>query len=256
MSTLKVDLTGRNAIVTGASRGIGRAIATALGANGAHVIVNYRSNVQAAEETVNKIQSAGGKAWPVQADISQPDNIARLFATAKERFGDRLDILINNAGGPNDLHPLATMPKQIWDECLATNLTAVFLCTQAAWPLLPDRTGRIINVTSISARSGGGPHMTQYAAAKGGLSNFIRACAKEFAPRGITVNGLAPGVIYTDAHKFGTPPEELADLKGKIPLARLGVAEDCVGAVLMLCSDQGAFITGEIIEINGGMMMN
>jgi len=256
MQPLKLDLTGTTALVTGASRGIGRAIAVGLGRHGAAVIVNYHANAEAAQQVVDQIEADGGRAWAVQADVSSKQQVSRLFEQARRHLGDRLHILVNNAGGPAARYPLADMPEEAWDECLAVNLKGAFLCTQAAWPLLVDGEGRVINVTSISARSGGGPGMAHYAAAKAAMSNFTRACAKEFASRHITVNGIAPGVIYTDLHKHGTPKQELDDLRTRIPLQRLGDAEDIVGAALLFCSRDGSYITGEIIEINGGLMMN
>ena len=256
MSEMIVDLKGRRALVTGAGRGIGRAIAVALGRSGADVIVNYHSNAKAAEETVREIRSAGRHARAIQADVGREADVERIFSAVREHFGDRLDILVNNAGGTSEKDKLDSMTAGTWSRCLAVNLDGVFYCTRAAVPLLPDGTSRIINVTSISARTGGGPEMTHYAAVKGAVSNFTRACAKELGPRGITVNGIAPGVIYTDLHKLGTAKEELEMLKERTPLGRLGDAEDCAGAVLFLCSRQAAYITGEIIEINGGLMMN
>ena len=256
MDSLSVDLTGRTALVTGASRGIGRAIAVGLGRCGADVIVNYHTNAEAADQTVAMIADAGGQACAVQADVASKPDVDRLFDAVRERFGDRLDILVNNAGGPTDRHPLATMPEEAWRRCLALNLDSAFFCTQAAWSLLPDGAGRVINVTSISARTGGGPEACPYAAAKGGLSNFTRACAKEFAPRRITVNAIAPGVIETDLHKYGTPPEEFRAVVGRIPLGVAGQPEDVGGAVLLLCAPEGGYITGEIIEVNGGLLMS
>jgi len=256
VASLSVDLTGKTALVTGASRGIGRAITVGLGRCGADVIVNYHTNAKAADQTVAMIADAGGQACAVQADVASKPDVDRLFGAVRERFGDRLDILVNNAGGPTDRHPLATMPEEVWRRCLALNLDSAFFCTQAAWGLLPDGAGHVINVTSISARTGGGPEASPYAAAKGGLSNFTRACAKEFAPRRITVNAIAPGVIETDLHRYGTPPEEFRAVVGRIPLGAAGQPEDVVGAVLLLCAPEGGYITGEIIEVNGGLLMS
>ena len=249
------SFSGRTALVTGGSRGIGRAIALALGRSGVQVIVNYHTNDSAAEEVVECIKADGGQAWPVQADVGTKADVDKLFAETQQFVGTCLDILINNAGGPAERYSLATMPEEVWDGCLATNLKSAFLCTQAALGLLPDGSGRIVNVTSISARTGGGPGMSHYAAAKGGMSNFTRACAKELADRGITVNGIAPGVIYTDLHKHGTPQQELDELEGRIPLGRLGQVDDVAGVALFLCSAEAAYVTGEIVEVNGGLLM-
>jgi len=250
------ELKGKAALVTGASRGIGRAVAVGLGRAGVRVVVNYHSSGVAAEEVVEEIRAGGTDAWAVRADVGKKDEVEDLFRVARTHLGERLDILVNNAGGPGERHLIGSMPEEVWDRCLDVNLKSVFLCTQAAWDLLPDATGRIINVTSISARSGGPPGGAHYSTAKAGLSNLTRACAKELAPRRITVNGIAPGVIYTDIHKKLTPPDELDKLKTRIPLGVLGEAEDIVGTVLFLASSGSAYITGEIVEVNGGMLMN
>ena len=252
---MQKNLTGNTALVTGASRGIGRGISIALGECGAKVVVNYNTNAKAASETVEKIIAAGGSAIAVQADVSKKADVTHLFEKVREFCDGCLDILVNNAGGRAEVAPIANMREDVWDDCISVNLKGVFLCTQAAIPLLPDSTGRIINVTSISARSGASVGLSHYAAAKAGLSNFTRNSAKELAGRGITVNAIAPGVIYTDLHKDNTPKEDLEQLKMRIPLQRLGEAEDCAGAVVFLCSLQASYITGEIIEINGGMLM-
>lgn len=251
-----IDLKGKTALVTGSSRGIGRAIALAFGRCGAQVFVHYHRRTEAANEVVQMIESSGAQARAIQADMGHADEIKQMFDEVRSRTDEQLDILVNNAGGIGSAYPLAEMPKDVWDKMLATNLTAIFLCTQAAWSMLPDQTGRILNVTSISARTGGGPNATHYAAAKGAMNNFTRACAKEFAPRGITVNGIAPGVIYTDLHKENTPQQQLDELKNRIPLGRLGEAGDIAGTALLLCSAHASYITGEIIEINGGLLMN
>ena len=251
-----IDLSGKQALVTGASRGIGRAIAVTLARSGAAVVVNFHTNQTAAEQTVAEIEQQGGAAWAIQANVGLKAEVNRLFRQAQQHFGDRIDILVNNAGGPMERHPLSSMPEEAWDSCINVNLKSVFLCTQAAWSRLPDGTGRVVNVTSISARSGGDPMSVHYAAAKAGMSNFTRCAAKAFGPRQITVNGIAPGVISADIHKYGTPEDELKKLTGLVPLGRVGEAQDCAGAVLFLCSPAAAYITGEIIEINGGMRMD
>lgn len=251
-----MSLVGRTALVTGGSRGIGRAIAVALAREGVSVVVNYVADAGAVAETVATIEAEGGRAWPVQADVGDPGQVEGLFAQTREHLGERLDILVNNAGGPGERLPLASMTLDAWHRCLAVNLDSVFLCTQAALPLLPGGTGRIVNITSISARTGGGPDASHYAAAKGGVSNFTRACAKELAPRGITVNGIAPGLIDTDLHRRGTPQEVIDELTTRVPLGRMGLADEIAGAVLFLCGDGASYVTGEIIEVNGGLLMD
>ena len=187
-----MPLTDTTALVTGGGRGIGRAVAEGLAAAGAAVVVNYLADEAAASRTVAGIRGSGGRAWAVQADVAEPAQVEALFAEARSLLGDRLDILVNNAGGPGTRRTVGEMSLEEWRRCLAVNLDGVFLCTRAALPLLADGRGRIVNVTSISARTGGPPGAGHYAAAKGGVSNFTRTCAKELAPRGITVNGVAP----------------------------------------------------------------
>ena len=251
-----MTLKGRTALVTGGGRGIGRAVAEGLAAAGAAVVVNYLADEASARRTVAGIRSSGGRAWAVQADVADPAQVEALFARARGHLGGVLDILVNNAGGPGARRPVAEMSLEEWRRCLAVNLDGVFLCTRAAMPLLPEGRGRIVNVTSISARTGGGPGGGHYAAAKGGVSNFTRACAKELAPRGITVNGVAPGLIDTDLHRRGTPPEELAAVTAQVPLGRAGTAAEVAGAVVFLCGDEARYITGEILEVNGGLRMD
>lgn len=252
---MNIDLAGRHALVTGASRGIGRSIAVALGRCGAAVIVNFNRSEAAADEAVAAIEAAGGRAWAVQADVAIKTEVDRLFDTIRHHFGDRLDILVNNAGTLGGRYSIAQMPEDAWDHCMAVNVKSAFLCTQAAYHLLPDGKGRIVNVTSISARTGGGPCAAHYAAAKGALSSFTRNCARELAPRRITVNAVAPGLIKTDMHN-DTPANEFEQATGRIPLGYAGSPDDIVGAVLYLCDPQASYVHGEIIEINGGMLMS
>ncbi len=251
-----MTLSDTTALVTGGGRGIGRAVAEALAAAGAAVVVNYLADEAAASRTVAGIRASGGRAWAVQADVADPGQVEALFAQAGRHLGDRLDILVNNAGGPGTRRTVGEMTLEEWRRCLAVNLDGVFLCTRAALPLLADGRGRIVNVTSISARTGGPPGAGHYAAAKGGVSNFTRTCAKELAPRGITVNGVAPGVIDTDLHRRGTSAEELAAVTAQVPLERLGTSEEVAAAVVFLCGEEARYITGEILEVNGGLRMD
>jgi 3-oxoacyl-[acyl-carrier protein] reductase len=243
---MQVDLRGRTAIVTGGGTGIGQAISLGLGRCGANVVVNYSRSQEAAEQVVAAVRGSGASAVAVRADVTQ---------WALDCFGG-LDILVNNAGISPPKHPTAQLPEEVWDRTLAVNAKGVFLCCKAAIPVLTDGRGRIINVSSISARSGGAVGGLPYAAAKAAVTNMTRNLAKELAPRGITVNGVAPGVIWTRIHQDGTPPDEYHALVQRIPLQRDGQPEDVVGAVLLLASDDAAYITGETIEINGGLMMS
>ena len=253
---LQVDLEGRTALVTGSSTGIGRAIALALARNGADVAVNYCQSAEAANEVANAIRAMGRRCLVVQADVSKKADVQRLFAEVEAAFGPRLDILFNNAGSLVSRETTAVMREETFDRVLAVNLKSCFLCSQAAIPRLTDGTGRVVNTTSIAARNGGGPGAGVYAASKAAVSCFTKNLARELAPRGITVNAIAPGVITTPFHERFSTPELLKAFAERTPLGRNGVAEDIVGAALFLVSPAASFITGECIEINGGMLMD
>ncbi len=254
MEPMRVDLCGLTALVTGGGTGIGRAISKGLARCGAAVVVNYSRSEQEAEETVGQICEAGGRAIAVRADVTNEGSVKKLVQRTCEEFGG-LDILMANAGGPTQQCPTAELSEAQWDVGLGLNCKSVFLCVKHSAQHLALGRGRIIITSSISARSGGGPGAITYAAAKGALNNMVRGWAKEFAPRGITVNAIAPGVIWTRLHEKGTPPDEYRKLIERIPLRRDGKPADCVGAVLLLASDDGSYITGQVIEINGGMSM-
>ena len=251
---MKVDLNGRCALVTGGGTGIGRGLALGLAGNGAAVVVNYSKSRDEAEATVEEIRQNGGQAVAVRADVTQGQQVAELIQQCLATFG-RLDILVANAGGRTKDAPTTELSEQDWNECMALNCTSVFLCVKHAAPHLPDDVGRIIVTSSISAREGAGPGMLTYAAGKGAINNMVRNWAKEFAPRRITVNAIAPGVIRTRLHEQFTSPEDYRKVIQRIPLGRDGMPEDCVGAVLLLAGEAGSYITGQTIEINGGMSM-
>ena len=251
---LQVDLTERTAVVTGGGTGIGRAIALGLAGCGANVVVNYSRSKQQAETTAAQIRESGVGALSIRADVSCWNDVEAMVQAAVDTFGG-LDILVNNAGVALENYQTHQLPEEIWDRTLEVNVKGVFLCCKAAIPVLPDNTGRIVNVSSISARSGGGPGALPYAAAKAAVTNMTRNLAKELAPRAITVNGIAPGIIWTRMHWERTPADEYQQLVERIPLKRDGQPEEMVGAVLLLVSDAGSYITGETIEINGGMLM-
>lgn len=246
MSTLK----GRVAVVTGASRGLGRAIALELARRGARVVVNYRQNEAAAREVVEAIRAAGGEAIAVQADVTRYEEAERLIRAALEAFG-RIDILVNNAGATRD-NLLAMMKEEDWDFILATNLKSAFNCTKAALrPMMRQRYGRIINITSIAGLVGNAGQ-TNYAAAKAGLIGFTKSLAKEVGSRNITVNAVAPGLIPTDLTE--PLPQEFKEAALRMtPLGRLGTPEDVAYAVAFLASDEAAFITGHVLTVDGGM---
>ncbi len=248
-----LDLSGRVAIVTGGSRGIGRATAERLAASGATVVVNYRGNAAAAEATVAAITAAGGKAIAVQGDVSQPADVEHLVKTTLEQFG-RIDILVNNAGITRD-NLLLRMKESDFDEVIATNLRGVFLCTRAVLrPMTKQRFGRIINITSVIGLIGNAGQ-ANYAAAKAGIIGFTKSTAREMASRGITVNAIAPGFIeteMTDALNEETRKAILAT----IPLGRFGQPAEVAGLICFLASDAGAYISGQTLTIDGGMVMS
>jgi len=254
MKPMYVDLQGRTALVTGGGTGIGKAISIALAHCGCNVVINYSRSKSSSEETVAQIEKAGGKAIAVRADVTDETQVESLVAETCGHFGG-LDILIANAGSPTEVCPTTQLSSENWDNGLGLNCKSIFYCVKHSVPKFQDGFGRIIITSSISARSGGGPGMITYAAAKGAVNNMVRGWTREFAPKGITVNAIAPGIIWTRLHEKGTFPDDYKKLIERIPLGRDGKPEDCAGAVLLLASNEGSFITGQIIEINGGMQM-
>jgi len=253
---LRVDLKGRTALVTGSSTGIGRAIALAFARNGADIAVHYRTNRDAAEDVANLARDEGRKVIAVRADVAQKSEVESLFGQVEDSFGRRLDILVNNAGSLVERASVAEMTEDIFDRTVAVNFRSVFLCCQAALAKLPDETGRIVNISSIAARNGGGPGSAAYASSKAAVTCFTKNLAKELAPRGITVNAVAPGVGATPFHEKFTTPEAMEAFRQKTPLTRNGRPDDIAGAVLYLVSPEAAWTTGETIEVNGGMLMD
>ena len=245
------QLEGQVAIVTGASRGIGRAIALALATEGAKVVVNYARSSTAAEEIVATITADGGQALALQADVSQADQVEKLISGTLEAFG-RIDILVNNAGITRDTL-LLRMKLEDWQAVIDLNLTGVFLCTKAvAKGMLKQRSGRIINIASVAGQMGN-PGQANYSAAKAGVIGFTKTVAKELASRGVTVNAVAPGFIATDM--TGDLPNT-EDILKFIPLGRFGKPEDIAGMVRFLAADPAAaYITGQVFNVDGGMVM-
>lgn len=245
-------LDGRHALVTGASRGIGRAVALAFAAEGASVALNFAGNVAAAEAVRAEIESAGGKAILVPADVSDENAVGDMVKTVTEAFGS-IDILVNNAGITRD-GLLLRMKEEDWDAVLNTNLKGVFLCTKAVSKfMMKKRYGRIVNMASVVGVTGNASQ-ANYAAAKAGVIGFTKAMAKELASRGITVNAIAPGFIRSDMTDV-LPDKVKEAMLAEIPLGRAGEPADVAKAALFLASDQAAYITGQVLKVDGGMVM-
>lgn len=246
------NLSKRVAIVTGGSRGIGRAIALELAAHGADVVVNYHSSPDRAEEVVKEIETAGGKAAAFQADVSDFEAAGNLVKFAVETFGD-LHILVNNAGITRDT-VIMMMSEENWDAVINTNLKSTFNCSKAAVRhMMRKRYGRIVNIASVAGQMGN-PGQTNYSASKAGQIGFTKALAREVAARKITVNAVAPGFVETDI--LDAMPEGTLEAGLKlVPLGRLGQPEEIAHAVVFLASDQAGYITGQILGIDGGMAM-
>lgn len=243
---------GKSAIVTGASRGIGREIALQLGREGAKVVVNYSGSKEKAEEVVQLIQEAGGEAFAIQADVSNADSVTNLVDETIATFGS-IDILVNNAGITKD-NLLMRMKEDEWDDVIDINLKGVFLCTKGVTrQMMRQRAGKIVNVASIVGVSGN-PGQANYVAAKAGVIGLTKTSAKELASRNIYVNAVAPGFItteMTDALSEDVKEQMLAT----IPLAKLGNAEHVAKTVLFLLSEDADYITGQTIHVDGGMVM-
>ena len=250
--SFKLSLENKVAIVTGGSRGIGRAIALEFADRGAAVVVNYNKSPESAEEVVKKIQEAGGKAAAFQADVSDFKQAESLIKFAIETFGD-LSILVNNAGITRD-QLIMMMPESDWDAVINTNLKSTFNCSKAAVKhMMRKRTGRIINMASVAGQMGN-PGQTNYSASKGGQIAFTKALAREVAARNITVNAIAPGFVDTEILDAMTPETLTAALK-MVPLARKGQPEEIAFTASFLASDGAAYITGQVIGVDGGMAM-
>lgn len=247
-----MTLVGKVALVTGGSRGIGRAVALKLAENGADVAINYAGNTAAAEEVKAAIEKLGRKAMLVQGSVADTDSVQAIVNQVVKELG-RLDILINNAGITRD-GLLMRMKEADWDAVLETNLKGVFNCSKAVMrTMMKQKSGRIVNMASVVGEMGNAGQ-ANYAAAKAGVIGFTKSLAKEVASRGITVNAVAPGFIATDMTKVLTDDQK-AEMAKTIPLGRAGQPEDVANAVLFLVSDEAAYITGQVLNVDGGMVM-
>ena len=247
-----MSIQGKTAVVTGGSRGIGRAICLELAKQGANVVVNYAGSEQKAKQVVDEIEAMGVKAIAVQANVSQADQVDALMKQALDTFGT-IDILVNNAGITRD-NLLMRMKEQEWDDVIDTNLKGVFLCTKAVTrQMMKQRAGRIINISSIVGVSGN-PGQINYVAAKAGVIGLTKTVAQELSSRNILVNAVAPGFITTEMTEQLAEEVKQAMLK-QIPLAKLGQPEDVAKTVAFFASDAANYITGQVLHVDGGLVM-
>ena len=242
--------------VTGSSTGIGAASAVALARQGCRVAVHYNRSEDEAREVMEQITASGGDAMLIGGDVSDAGEVERMAREVEDRYG-RLDVLVNNAGSLIERRSFSEMTEDLWDRVISVNLKSVFLCSKAVLPMMKRQgSGRIINMTSVAARNGGGPGSAAYASAKGGVSTLTRAMAKDLVSENILVNGVAPGVITTPFHDRFTPPDVRENMAAAIPMGREGTPEEVAGAVLFLASPWANYLVGEIIEVNGGQLMS
>ena len=243
---------GKVAVVTGGARDIGRAISVKLAREGAKVVVNYFNSESGAKETVDEIKSFGGEAIAVKADVSNLNDIKNLKAKAVETFGDKIHILVNNAGGLFARKTLQEFDESFYDLVMNVNFKSTVFVMQAFEPLM-DKGTSIINLSSLAARDGGGGGSSLYASSKGATTTFTRAMAKELGPKGIRVNALCPGLIATKFHDDFTKDEVRTIVAGKTPIRREGKADEVADLVVYLASENSSFITGANFDINGGL---
>ncbi len=245
-------LKNKVAIVTGGSRDIGRAVSLQLAKEGAKVVVNYFGNQENADQTLYLIKKAGGEAIIVKADMTKAIQVEQLVAATKSAFGEEINILVNVAGGLVARKSTAEMDEEFFDLVMDMNLKSVFLAVKAVTPFMPKGSS-IINFSSLAGRDGGGPGATVYATSKGALMTYTRGLAKEFGPKGIRVNAVAPGMIATAFHDTFTKPEVRVNVANATCLKREGEAKEVADLVIYLASDESAYITGTNIDINGGL---
>jgi 3-oxoacyl-[acyl-carrier protein] reductase len=250
-----LDLTGRTALVTGASSGIGAATATTLAELGARVALSYHHNQRGAEDTRDRILAAGGKAVAIAADVRRPDDIKTLVARTVSELGP-VDILVNNAGSLVARYGILEITPEALQDVVTLNFNSAVLASQAVTAsMIERRRGVIINVVSIAGHTGGGPGASIYASSKAALTSFTKALAKELAQKNIRVNAVSPGVIDTPFHEVFSTPEMIQNFVKMIPLGRLGTAQECANVIAFLASDAASYVIGETIEVNGGQLV-
>ena len=245
-------LRNKVAIISGGSRDIGRAVSVQLAKEGAKVVVNYFGNKANADETLALINAAGGEGIIVQADMTKADDVEKLVSAARAAFGDEIHILANVAGGLVARKSTEEMEEDFWDLIMNINLKSVFLAVKATVPFMP-KGASIINFSSLAGRDGGGPGASAYATSKGAVMTYTRSLAKEFGPRGIRVNAVAPGMIATAFHDTFTKTEVRANVANATALKREGEANEVANLVVYLASNESSYITGTNIDINGGL---
>lgn len=249
---MQIDLSGKVALITGGGRDIGKAIAFKMAGCGAAVAINYRASQAEAEAAAAEIESRGGRAVAIQADVTQARDAERLVAETVRALGGSIDILVNNAGGLLARIQVAYMEESHWDAVMAVNLKSVFLVTRAALPNM-NTGGAIVNMASLAARNGGGGGSVAYATSKGAVLTLTRGLAKELASRDIRVNCVSPGLINTTFHDTFTPDAVRKTVAGNTAVGREGESDEVADAVTFLASDASSYINGESVEINGGL---
>jgi 3-oxoacyl-[acyl-carrier protein] reductase len=250
-----MDLTGKVALITGASSGIGAATARVFADLGAKVAIGYHANQAGAEKVLAETEKGGGKAIAIRADVRKSAEIRGMVETVTTQLGP-IDILVNNAGSLVERQRILEVTEERWNDIMALNLTSAVLCSQAvAKAMIERKSGAIINIVSIAGRNGGGPGAGAYATAKGGLITFTKSLAKELAPHGVRVNAVSPGVIDTPFHEVFSTPEMIRNFVAGIPLGRTGTSHECATTIAFLASAAASYIAGETIEVNGGQLM-